>query len=200
MKPPDARFFFDYVDPLSYLFDLEIQAVEAGSGWVVERVGLEICAPPEPMLDPESTRWVRRGQEAARAASDLGISLTALPLVPWTRKAHELVWHARDKDAGPALHAALFEGVFQNRLDIGRIDVLVGLAAQLGLDPGETKAVLDVDKYSEQVEGTRRDAISSGIAEIPTLVAGEQRLEGFHNRTTLSTFLHAANTPDNTLD
>ena len=200
MNPSAARFFFDYVDPISYLVESELQAAEQAVGTLVERVPLELCPPPEPLVDYEAEPWIRRWEDASRAASELGVSLHPQTLIPWTRKAHELVLHARAHDAQAALHARLFRATFTDDLDIGRIDVLVGIAVELGLDPTETKAVLDVDRYSGDVTAARAAALAEGITQVPTLVAGGRRLQGFHNRTALGTFLHATRTPDNKTD
>lgn len=200
MTPPIPRFFFDYVDPISYLVELELQAVEKASGQLVERVALELRAPPEAMVDPRSSPWIQQWEDAARTASELGIPLHRASLVPWTRKAHELVMHARAHELGRAVHTALFEGVFVEGLDIGRVDVLVRLAVGLGLDATETKAVLDVDRYSNDIAAARATILAEGITRTPTLVAGERRLEGFHNHTALGTFVRASGTPDITLD
>lgn len=200
MSPPSARFFFDYTDPLSYLLEREIQAEEEASGARVKRVPLELCPPPSDLLDPESSAWAQRVTAADAAAVALGLRLRAQPLIPWTRKAHELVCHAKTHDMGEAVHRAILDGVFTAGLDVGRVDVLVDLAVGLGLDATETKAVLDVDRYSDDIAGMRAAALAEGITQVPTVVAGENRLEGFHNRHALSTLLHASRSPDNTTD
>ena len=195
MNLPTIRFFYDYVDPVSYLVEVELQAVEEASGLLVERVPFELRAPPDAMVDPDSASWIQRLEDAAGLASDLGRSLGSQVFVPWTRKAHELALHAGSRSLGPAAHQAIFEGVWVAGLDIGRIDVLVSLGVSLGLDSTETKAVLDVDRYSDDVVRGRGAAIAAGITQVPLLVAGEKRLEVFHNRHALSTFLHAPGTP-----
>lgn len=200
MNSSTIRFFYDYVDPVSYLVELELQAVEQASGLLVERVPFELRAPPDALVDPESPSWIHRLEDAAGFASDLGRSLGAQVFVPWTRKAHELVLHAGSHSMGQAARQAIFEGVFSEGLDIGRIDVLVSLGVSLGLDATETKAVLDVDRYADVVVRVRDEAITAGITHVPSLMAGEKRLEVFHNRHALSTFLHAPGTPDNTTD
>jgi predicted DsbA family dithiol-disulfide isomerase len=200
MNPSSARFYFDYVDPLSYLVELELRAAETALGARVTRVPMELREPPEPMMDPQSATWARRVEEAAGQAARMGVHLAPQRMVPWTRKAHELVLHARTHGLGPAAHDALFESVFLGGLDIGRVDVLVDLAVSLGLDATGTKAALDVDRYAEDVSGARAAALAGGIHGVPSLVAGDHRLEGFHNRDALGTFLHASSTPDETSD
>ena len=74
-------------------------------------------------------------------------------------------------------------------LDVGRVDVLVGLAGELDLDATETKAVLDIDRYSGDVAAGRELAALAGVAASPALVSDHGTLRGFHNRDALRTFL-----------
>ena len=195
MNSPTIRFFYDYVDPVSYLVELELQAAEQASGLRVERAPFELRPPPEPMLDPETSWWIERVDNAVGLASELGVSLGAQVFVPWTRKAHELVIHAGAHSLGPAAHQAIFGAVFAEGLDVGRVDVLVSLATRLGLGATKTKAVLDVDRYSDEVVRAREAALAAGVTRVPSLVAHEKLLEGFHNRHALGTFLHASRHP-----
>lgn len=190
METPSPRFFFDYVDPLAYLVERELSAVGDEPALArVRRVPLELRAPPEPMLDPEERDWRERWELALEEARSLGIPLIELPLVPWTRKAHELVLHAAAQGVGDAAHTAVFDAVFLRGLDVGRVDVLVALAGELGLDPTETKAVLDVDRHAGDVAAGRAAAARAGVSASPALVSPWGMLQGFHNRDTLRTFL-----------
>jgi predicted DsbA family dithiol-disulfide isomerase len=90
---------------------------------------------------------------------------------------------------GDAAHRAVFDAVFLEGRDVGRVDVLVELAGGLGLDATETKATLDVDRYAPDVVAARAAAARSGVAASPALVSGHGTLQGFHNRDALRTFL-----------
>ena len=72
------------------------------------------------------------------------------------------------------------------------IEDLVELARDVGLDPREAKAVLDVDRYGADVSEQRAEAAGAGILVPPVLVRGSARLEGFHNRERLGTFLRSS--------
>jgi len=190
MSPEASTLYFDYVDPLCYLLEAELEGVLSDEHTVeVTRVPAEVCPPPAPLLDPGGPWWAARWQSAQAAAGPRGLVLAEPPLLPWTRKAHELVLHAQRHDLGAQAHAAVFDAIFVRGRDIGRVDVLVELARELGLDANETKAVLDVDRYSDDVAALGARAAQAGVAEIPTLVRGPKTLQGFHNRSTLRTFL-----------
>lgn len=190
MQPDPVLFGFDYLDPLSYLVDLELEGLAAESGFpAIERLPLELRVPPAPMLDPDDPEWTSRWQEATAVAAPSGMALVTPPLVPWTRKAHELVLHARAKGKGAEAHQAVFRAVFRDGRDIGRVDVLVDLARALSLDAMETKAVLDVDRYTHEVTELGARARDAGATRPPVLVSGAKTLQGFHNRDALRTFL-----------
>ncbi|MHC4924948.1 MAG: DsbA family oxidoreductase [Planctomycetota bacterium] len=190
MNQPAARFYFDYVDPVSYLVELELREAEAATGVGVERVPFELRSPPHDMIDPEDPAWLERVDTAHRLATGLGLEIAQQALVPWTRKAHEFVRHAETHEVGRQAHDLLFEAVFTEKLDLGRVDVLVGLAVRLGLEASGSKAVLDVDRYTHEIEEARASATAAQVLHTPTLLAGGERLEGFHNRGVLGTFLH----------
>jgi len=183
--------FFDYVDPLSYVADHTLTALESTwpPGLRVERVPLELRPPPEPLLGLESDEWARRWVRAEAACSDLGLALVEPRLVPWTRKAHELVLHATEYGKGSEVHNAVFESVFVLGRDVGRIDVLVDIASESGLDAMEAKAVLDVDKLAASVASSRPRAWGMGVHAPPAVFAHGELLRDFHNRDALRTFL-----------
>lgn len=188
MSPPLPTLFFDFTDPLSYLVELELKSLGA-EGVAVRRSPFELHPPPTPLVvigDPSiEPRW-----HTARAlASSMGLSLEPPMLVPWSRKAHELVAFAADHQSAPAVRAAIFEAYMVGGLDIGRVDVLVDIGTAAGLDSTETKAVLDVDRHDADVVGAREAAAALAVSDTPVLVGVRGRVEGFHNRVALGTFL-----------
>jgi predicted DsbA family dithiol-disulfide isomerase len=191
MSDPLRRFFFDYVDPLSLLLDRDIAELEAGGAPPVDRHPLELRPPPAPLIRTDDPLWSRRWEEAERQAERRGVTLARPSLVPWSRKAHELAQHARARSRFPEVHAALFRAFLQEGRDIGRVDVLVALASEAGLDPTETKAVLDVDRYTATLDGLRGEAERLAVRGVPTLLCGRERLEEVPSRAVLGELLAA---------
>jgi predicted DsbA family dithiol-disulfide isomerase len=174
-----ARFFYDYVDPLSYLLEIRIRALETELGPLVERHPFELRPPPAPLVLPEEPLWTQRWEAARAWAEEQGISLVAPELIPWSRKAHELALHAREKERFEEIHGAIFRAAHERGMDVGRIDVLVGVARDAGLDPTETKAVLDVDRHAAAVDGMRGEAERLGVRGVPTLLHEGELIEGW---------------------
>jgi predicted DsbA family dithiol-disulfide isomerase len=183
------RLYFDYVDPGSYLMDLRVERITAGADPSVERVPFELRPPPEPLLDPTRDAWVEYWRAMAALLRAEGREVRPPGLVPWTRKAHELVLQAGEKDAGRELHRALFRRFHEEGDDIGRVDVLMELATAAGLELTATKAVLDVDRHAGTVAELRARATDAGVRGVPTLVVGERILEGIHDDDAIRAFL-----------
>ena len=191
MEATEIIFYFDYVDPACYLLDQALGAL-VPDGMTLVRRPFELRRPPLPPIDPESETWRGRGRAVQSGAADYGLEIPMPRRMPWSRKAHELSLHARAKGCCEAMHAALFRAFFESRADIGRIDVLVALAREAGLDATEARAVLDVDRYAAEVEEVREAALRGGVRGPPTVEAGGRRLEGLPCRQELLRFLRAA--------
>ena len=119
----------------------------------------------------------------------MGFSLVQPDLVPRSRKAHELLLHAKESELGRPALDAIFDAYFLAGRDIGRIDQLVEIARSLGLDLTESKAVLDVDRYEADLRRVHQQAIEAGVTSTPALVAGTGTLQGFHNQAAIGTLL-----------
>lgn len=170
-----SAFYFDFVDPVCYLVAHLIEA--AGAAALVDWRGFELRPPPGGLIDPRADAWRDRQARALTLAEHAGIVPPSEPtLLPWTRKAHELCEFARERGCAHRIRRALFRAHFVDHADIGRIDALVDIAVQAGLDRTETRAVLDVDRFTGAVLAGRKSAQTRGIADVPALVSGTGRL------------------------
>lgn len=191
MHTADTRFYFDFVDPLSWVVDQALSRPTADPVQArVRYVGLELRPPPEPLLDPDGDWWRERRDRALGLAETLGLTAPAEPaLIPWTRKAHELLAHARASGVEAEVRHAVFDAFFRQGDDIGRVDVLVKIGGSFGLDATGTKATLDVDRYAADVEEQRAGALAEGIREPPVLVGDLSVVQDFRKDGALRTFL-----------
>ena len=188
-NPGVLRLFFDYVDPASYLLDRRLRLLEKSGGFKLALAAFEISPPPGPLLNPEEGAWAQHWNSFEEAGRELEIELKRPWIVPWSRKAHELAFHARKEGCFPEIHETLFRAYLLEGLDIGRVDVLVDLGRKHGLDPTETKTVLDIDLHRASVLEARDEALKAGATQPPTLVFDGRRMDGYPDDDTLGTFL-----------
>ncbi len=170
-------FYFDYVDPGSYLMHRQLgQLLPDGLEPILHP--LEVRPVPQELIDASDSDWKAYGETVAGLAREAEIRMARPIFVPWSRKAHELRLHAAEQGLASPMHEEIFAARFREGADIGRVDVLVAAAAKVGLDPSESKAVLDVDKHRDRVTDLRREAEAVGIRRVPTLRSGTINLEG----------------------
>ena len=184
-------FYFDYVDPGSYLIDQLIdELIEDKHDLILHP--LEICPPTINPIDPTNPEWVNYNKQIQQLGEENNFKCTYPTSPPWSRKAHELRLYAKENGFERSIHKEIFEAYFQRHLDIGRIDILVAIASNSGLDPSECKATLDVDRYSEEVLRLGLEAQDEGIKNTPMLRTEAGDLEGPTNIHDLREFLKRA--------
>lgn len=188
-----VRLYLDYMDPGSLLMDRRLAALVQGREAELLRLPWEVRRPPEPLLDPRDTAWTSYWESMVPELREEGVELQAPERVPWTRKAHELALHARAKGVFEPVHRSLFQALLVEGMDLGRVDVLVELGRQAGLDHSETKAALDVDRYAEELDRIREEARERGVRGVPTLVLHDRILEGIHPPEAVDAFLAGSN-------
>jgi len=191
MRQIEIQFAFDYIDPGSYLASrlLARWIDQVDEAILVSWRPLELRTPPTPPPDPVDSGWSEMTQEIKDHARCEKVPFLIPTRIPWTRKAHELAFHAREEGCFDPVHAALFEAHFTGARDIGRIDVLVAIGAEHGLDMAETRTVLGVDRFRSRVEASRRTVLASGIRGVPTLDVPHRKFQGFRSPRSFRAFL-----------
>lgn len=159
--------FSDFTCPFCHVTEAALRRLEDEGLAAPRYAAFELYPAPAPLPASPSPDDV----DAARPLAD-GLPLGPPPFVPRTRKAHEAAKFAAGKDAERAMREALFAAYFGEGRDIGRVDVLVELAAGLGLDVTEAHVVLDVDSFADAVAADAALARRLGIAAVPALVVG----------------------------
>ena len=169
--------YSDYVCPFCYLAWPGVRSL-AQAGVDVELRAFELRPAPMPPLqgldEGKRQAWDRFILPAAR---ELGLDARVPAIFPRTRKAHEAAHHARTQGAALEMHDRLFRAYFAEGRDIGRIDVLVALGEEVGLERSALKVELDIDQYTDAVAAEATSAARSGIRAVPAYVMeqGEPR-------------------------
>jgi predicted DsbA family dithiol-disulfide isomerase len=162
--------FSDFTCPFSYVMEAALRRILlAGSGRIEQRA-FELYPAPTPL--PASATQGEWLAALRPLADEAGARLEPRDFLPRTRKAHEAAHFARQHEREPALRAAIFRAYWEEGRDIGRIDVLVALAGEVGLVPEELKIALDIDAFADEVVHDRTTAAELGIQQTPTLIVG----------------------------
>jgi predicted DsbA family dithiol-disulfide isomerase len=160
--------FSDFACPFSYVTEAALRRMQADGEVEATHLAWELYPAPAPLPPVDGGGWM----DALRPLADeLGIALR-VPAPVRTRKAHEAAAFAASKGLAPAMRQALFAAHFAEGRDIGRIDVLVAIGTEVGLDASELKVVLDVDAFAARIAAEQDAALRAGVEGVPTIVVG----------------------------
>jgi len=87
-----------------------------------------------------------------------------------TVKAHELLHFAKEHGRQPEMAERLMQAYFTEGRHLGRIDELVALAADAGLDPVVAREALETQEYLDAVRADQDQARAYGINGVPFFV------------------------------
>lgn len=125
--------------------------------------------------------------------SDLGIDFqfTKDSRIVNTFAAHQLLDWAQEAGLQHPLKLALFEAHFTQMRDVSRLDVLVEVAASVGLDPVAAREVLESGSHAADTRARQQFWTERGISGVPAIVFdGKYLLTGAQGAQTYAQMLH----------
>lgn len=116
----------------------------------------------------------------------IDIKLPTVSPQPYTALAFEGLLFAQEHGKGNAYNSAVMRGFFQRDLDIGKLDILEGLASEVGLLSDEFRRALETgtfrDKHQQLLRHSYEEAHVTGV---PLFMIGDMRLGALQDRKTL---------------
>lgn len=89
-----------------------------------------------------------------------------------SRLAQELGKWADTQPGGEAIHDALYRAYFVDARNIGDPEVLVEIAASVGLDASVAREVIEARSFSDAVDADWARSRAMGVTGVPTFAAG----------------------------
>jgi predicted DsbA family dithiol-disulfide isomerase len=89
-----------------------------------------------------------------------------------SRLAQELAKWGESKAQSEQLNMALYQAYFVDGLNIGELDVLMGVVQKIGLPPEEAREVLEGRLMRTAVDEDWRYARGVGVTSVPTFAVG----------------------------
>jgi predicted DsbA family dithiol-disulfide isomerase len=117
-------------------------------------------------------------QRLQGAAREAGLLLGERTMTFNSRRAQELAKWAESAGRGDEFHDAVFRAYYVEGKNIGKMDVLTGLAQSIGLPEKEARSVLEGRTQSAAVESDWSRCRNLGISAVPTFMAGGRRVVG----------------------
>ena len=97
-----------------------------------------------------------------------------------SRLTQELARWANSQPGFEAIHTRLYQSYFVHGQNIGGLNVLVDLAASVGLPAEEARDVLEQRLFKEAVDDDWQKARQYGVTGVPTFVSEGQGVVGAH--------------------
>jgi predicted DsbA family dithiol-disulfide isomerase len=95
-----------------------------------------------------------------------------------SRLAQELGKWADTQPGGEAIHDLLYKAYFVEAKNLADVDLLVDIAASVGLPADEARAVLDERRFKEAVDVDWEKSHRYGVTGVPTFVAARYGIVG----------------------
>lgn len=208
----EIEIYSDVVCPWCYLGKARLEAALADfDGDVVLRWRAFQLDPGAPRPGRPLIEWLGRrfgGEARARQAMTHVTTLAAAEglhldfdkaLIANTFDAHRLLWYADQPEAvafgataetQPEIAEALHRAHFTAGLDIGSPEVLIGIAAEHGLEAQRIERLLATTEGTAEVRGQLARAYDLGITAVPTLIlAGRYAVTGAQHTSALRSVL-----------
>ncbi len=130
--------------------------------------------------DDEYFAQVRENVERLRDRYDVDMQLEhARDVDSWNAQLVTLALEDRiEDDAVAAFHEAVFEALWVDARDIGDPDVLVDIAADVGIEEAVVRDALSDDSLEATLEERFQRAHQAGITAVPTFVYGDHAARG----------------------
>ncbi|MGH2346954.1 MAG: DsbA family oxidoreductase [Chloroflexota bacterium] len=166
--------YYDFASPFCYIARAIALRLAEEREITVTWLPFEVIdyLPPKGAM-PQNPAFVRRN-EAARAlrlAEEYGQTIHLRERLLNSNLALCAVEHARLSPAGATgadrLQGALFEAFYRDQRDIGDLDIVLAVGAEVGIDSGLEDA-LRSGTHKERVAASRAEAHALGVVAVPT--------------------------------
>jgi predicted DsbA family dithiol-disulfide isomerase len=121
--------------------------------------------PDQTSLEAAHVELERQGE-----ASGIRFRFDLISRIPNTRRSHLLIAHAARRGLQSAVKDRLMRAYLEEGVDIGDLDELVRLGAEVGLSAAETRNALILRVGQDGVVAAERHASVLGITGVPTYI------------------------------
>lgn len=111
-------------------------------------------------------------------ADSLGLPFGERRMTFNSRRAQELGKWAEARNRGEAFHRAVFHAYFARGRNIAQPEVLLDMAASVGLEAAAAREILDTREFSQAVDADWQRAYQMGITAVPTFQIQGRQLVG----------------------
>lgn len=127
-------------------------------------------------MPPEQLAASQENLRERAASVGFALNFSAQSRIYNTFDAHRLLHWARTLGRQVELKRALFKANFTDNLNISDTDVLVGIAASVGLDADAAREVLTSQRFATEVRQDEQLWVSRGVQAVPATIVNQKWL------------------------
>ncbi|MTH54380.1 thioredoxin domain-containing protein [Bacillus mangrovi] len=178
--------YSDFVCPFCFIGEEPLRQAADGRDVEIEFMPFELRPYPMEGMSPKSD-YIQQAykQSVQPLAKRFGVDME-LPMdldpVPSTHLAHQGYQFAREEGEGRAYVDAVFKAYWQEGQNIGDMNVLTGIARELGLNEAAFQDAITGGTYVQDHKEALGRARAEEIQAVPTFIIGNQRLQGLHSK------------------
>lgn len=198
----DLRIYYDFASPFCYAARAVVVRLRERHDLRVDWLPFEVIdyLPPRGAM-PQNPAFVRRNEarRVAQLAAEYGLTIHLRERLLNSNLALCAVEHARaagggDLQAVDRLHGALFDAFYRDQRDIADREVVLQVAASIGID-GDLGPALQEGRYRQAVADSRTAAHANGVVAVPTWLAGGYGVVGIPELAAIEEFIARAAHP-----
>ncbi|MGL4622737.1 MAG: DsbA family oxidoreductase [Chroococcidiopsis sp.] len=114
----------------------------------------------------------------ATLADGIEFRYDLMTVTPNTRSAHRLTWFAGKQGKATQMTERILNAYFTQGRNIGDVETLANLAADVGIDAAQAKAFLESVEGIPEIRDFEQQATAQGIKSVPTIRIGREILSG----------------------
>jgi len=172
------------IERIWYPFELNPNMPEAGIDRKTYRTNKFGSCEYSQMLDAKT---VQAGKE-----DGIEFRYDLMKVTPNTLKAHRLTWLAGKDGKATEMVERILRAYFTEGQNIGDVETLANLAADVGIDAQKAKAFLLSDEGIEEVKELKQYVIAQNIHSVPAIRIGKEILVGAQSVDVLLAAMHYA--------
>jgi predicted DsbA family dithiol-disulfide isomerase len=179
--------FSDYICPFCFIGVETLKKVQPEvPPFTLEWQGFQIHPEYPAAGVPVGQRAARFGKERYAAlwrniialAEGIGLEICQPSVLTNSLMALEATEYAKDEGKAPEFSHAVYRAYFQDQQNIGDLEVVRGIARQVGLDPMLVREHLQAGTYSERIKTAHQEARTLGVSGVPTFIIGPAQIVG----------------------
>ncbi|EJO5346356.1 DsbA family protein [Clostridium botulinum] len=179
----NIKVYFDFVCPFCFLGEKTLGEAIKGKNVKIQWMPFELRPEPAPRIDPwkdpsKLNAWNNFIEPIAKNL-EIDMKLPKMSPHPYTNLAFQGYHYANDMGKGDEYVKRIFNGFFQEELDIGKIHILASLAQEIGLNKEEFIEVLRNEQYKDiQKKALKHAYEETNITAVPTMIIGDEVVQG----------------------